>query len=216
MSDHDPLAAPVAPVSPLSFATLREASRIRTPQFKNRLGGLAHAKADGSDWTPAVWLQALVGELGEYARVRHLYEMGEMSYEEFVIEAGKELADVQCHLDLLSMRALDKVDTAVSHQDSAQALQQLVAGLGEYANWRKKYERGDMPLQAFQAVAFDGLVEVSQQLPALYGVRPYRSQVTEAHATGVDLGQAVTDKFNEVSVRVGAPVHLEGNSVRIG
>lgn len=202
--------------STLSFSSLREANSARMPLFKNRLGGPAHTQPDGSDWNPASWLQALVGELGEYARARHLYETGEMSYEDYVIEAHKELADVQCYLDLLALRSLDKVDTSSPHQDSAQAFQQLVAGLGEYANWRKKFERGDMPVQAFTAVAFDGLVEVSQQLPALYAVRSYRTPVTHAHPAGVSLGRAVTDKFNEVSTRVGAAVMLDGNTVRIG
>jgi NTP pyrophosphatase (non-canonical NTP hydrolase) len=208
--------SPIPTESLLSFSVLRKANLARMPLFKNRIGGPAHSKPDGSDWNPASWLQALVGELGEYARARHLYENGEMSYDDYVVEAQKELADVQCYLDLLAARALDKVDTTVPHQDSAQAFQQLVAGLGEYANWRKKFERGDMPVQAFTSVAFDGLVEVAQQLPALYGVRAYKAQVTMAHATGVDLGAAVTDKFNEVSARVGAPVHLVGNTVELG
>jgi hypothetical protein len=212
----DPLNAPAPAASPLSFSTLRDANRARMPLFKNRVGGPAHSTPDGSDWNPAQWLQALVGELGEYARVRHLYENGEMSYDDYVVEARKELADVQCYLDLLAMRSLDKVDTSNAYQDSAQALQQLVAGLGDYANWRKKFERGDMPQAAFQAVAFEGLVEVAQQLPALYSVRTYRAPVTQVHAYGVDLGQAVTEKFNEVSARVGAAVTLNGNSVQRG
>jgi hypothetical protein len=190
------------------------------PQFKNRVGGPAHSLPDGSDWSPARWLQALVGELGEYARVRHLYETGEMSYEAFVVEAQKELADVQCYLDLLSLRALDQVQvdqsSAPRRQDTAQALQQLVAGLGDYANWRKKFERGDMPEEMFRTVAFDGLAEVAQQLPALHAVLPHHATVTVAHPQGVDLGQAVTAKFNEVSERVGAQVRIDGNRVQLG
>lgn len=213
-----PSAAP-AP-APLSFSTLREANRARMPQFKNRVGGPAHSMPDGSDWNPARWLQALVGELGEYARARHLYETGEMPYEDYVVEAQKELADVQCYLDLLALRALDQVEVAegqaLPRQDTAQALQQLVAGLGDYANWRKKFERGDMPEAAFRTVAFDGLAEVAQQLPALHAVLPHHAAVTVAHPEGVDLGRAVTAKFNEVSARVGAQVRIEGNRTQLG
>lgn len=91
----------------LSFATLREANRKRLPMFKNRKGGLAHSKADGSDWSPAQWLQAVIGELGEYANIRKKYERGDITLEEFEVEAGKELADVQTYLDILASRCLD-------------------------------------------------------------------------------------------------------------
>ena len=88
----------------LSFDTLREASLHRIPQFKNSKGELVHSKPDGSDWTPAEWLQAVVGELGEYANKRKKFERGDISEEEFKIEAGKELADVVIYLDILALQ----------------------------------------------------------------------------------------------------------------
>lgn len=194
--------------STLSFAALREANRQRMPQFKNKHGEPAHSQPDGSDWSPAQWLQALIGEVGEYARVRHLYETGQMGYDEFVIEAKKELADVQCYLDLLSLRALDKVESAPAGPDVSQSLQQLVAGLGEYANWRKKLERGDLTPAQFEAVGLTGLAEVAQQLPLLEATVTDHAKVVVVHPTGVDLGGATTSKFNEVSRRVGATVLL--------
>lgn len=114
----------------LNFDTLRRANIARLPQFKNKKGNPAHSEPDGSDWSPAQWLQAAMGELGEYANFRKKYERGDISLEEFNAEAGKELADVQIYLDIL----------------------------------------------AFQL--------------------------------GVDLGQAVINKFNEVSTRVGASVYI--------
>ncbi len=201
----------------LSFAALRAANQARVPQFKNRLGGQAHSQPDGSDWSPASWFQALIGECGEYARVRHLYETGQMSYEEFVVEAKKELADVQCYLDLLSMRALDKTRTPAGGPDFAQELQQLLAGLGEYANWRKKFERGDISAEKFSAVSGAGLAEAQTQLVKL-GSAEHRelAVVVEPHPLGVDLGTAVTDKFNEVSIRVGATVTLKDGEPHFG
>lgn len=88
----------------LSFNTLREANIKRLPLYKNKNGGLAHAAHDGSDWSPAQWLQAIVGELGEYANVRKKFERGDISKEEFYHLAKKELADVQCYLDILAMQ----------------------------------------------------------------------------------------------------------------
>jgi hypothetical protein len=124
----------------LSFTTLREANKLRLPLFKNRHGRLAHAKTDGSDWSPAQWLQALVGELGEFANVRKKFERGDLTFAEYEVEAKKELADVQTYLDILALRCLDTPNAA--------------------------------------------------------------------HPTGVDLGEATIDKFNEVSARIGVPVTI--------
>lgn len=86
----------------LSFNTLRDANKKRLPTFKNKHGALAHTKVDGSDWSPAQWLQAVVGELGEYANVRKKFERGDFTQEEFIKEASDELADVVTYIDLLS------------------------------------------------------------------------------------------------------------------
>lgn len=91
----------------LTFNTLRAANKERLPQFKNKHGVLAHSKPDGSDWSPAQWLQAVIGELGEYANKRKKFERGDLSFAEFHVEAAKELADVQIYLDILARRCLD-------------------------------------------------------------------------------------------------------------
>lgn len=122
----------------LRFCELREANIFRIPLFKNKQGVLAHNSTDGSDWTPAQWLQAVVGELGEYANLRKKYERGDMSRGEFLAEAKKELADIIIYLDIL------------------------------------------------------------------------------AYQFGIDLGQAVQDKFNEVSDRVGVSVKLYGEHREAG
>jgi NTP pyrophosphatase (non-canonical NTP hydrolase) len=132
----------------LSFETLRKANRLRLPQFKNSKGQLAHSKADGSDWTPSQWLQAVVGELGEFANIRKKFERGDLTFAQYKVEARKELADVQTYLDILAMRALDAV-----------------------------------------------------------GYHP--------DATGIELGEAVREKFNEVSKRVGSNVEIVANDVRV-
>ena len=114
----------------LSFRTLRQANEQRMPHFKNKKGLPAHTEADGSDWSPAQWLQAIVGELGEYANLRKKFERGDFDKAEFDKEARKELADVVCYLDIL------------------------------------------------------------------------------AKQLNIDLGAAVIEKFNEVSLRVGSPVYI--------
>lgn len=135
----------------LSFNALRGANKARLPQFKNKLGELAHTRIDGSDWTPAQWLQAVVGELGEYANIRKKFERGDITFEQFEKEAKKELADVQTYLDILAMRCLDI------------------------------------------KVNMDSKGETFKQI---------------AHPTGIDLGAATIDKFNEISERAGSDVYL--------
>ena len=88
----------------LTFDALRAANMQRLPVFKNKHGEPAHSMADGSDWTRADWLEAIVGELGEYANNSKKFRRGDMSEAEFKAVASKELADVQTYLDILAFR----------------------------------------------------------------------------------------------------------------
>lgn len=53
------------------------------------------------DWTPADWMTALTGELGEAANILKKMRRGDMSLADMPLLA-KELADVQTYLDLLA------------------------------------------------------------------------------------------------------------------
>ena len=140
----------------LTFNALAGANLARLKDFRNSKGHLAHSMQDGSDWTPAQWLQAVVGELGEYANFRKKFERGDLTLEEFERLAAKELADVQIYLSILAMRCLD-------------------------------YDSGPFN---------DGRIPNFERI---------------AHPTGIDLGRATMDKFNEVSKRVGSRVRLEAD-----
>jgi NTP pyrophosphatase (non-canonical NTP hydrolase) len=69
--------------------------------------------------------------------------------------------------------------------------------LGELANLQKKVRRGDFTLDAARVELGEELADVATYLDIL------------AMRYGVDLGQAVVDKFNEVSRRVDAGVFIE-------
>ncbi len=86
----------------LSFNTLREANIRRIPQFKNAQGQRAHSEDDGSDWAPADWLQAVVGELGELANMLKKVKRGDYTFEEGRVEIAKEFADVAIYLDIFA------------------------------------------------------------------------------------------------------------------
>jgi NTP pyrophosphatase (non-canonical NTP hydrolase) len=86
----------------LTFRVLRDANVVRLPLFKTKDGKPAHTVPDGSDWPPASWLQAVVGELGEYANDRKKVERGDITLEEARPKLAQELADVAIYLDLLA------------------------------------------------------------------------------------------------------------------
>lgn len=88
----------------LSFDKLRDANCQRLPVFKNKHGEPAHTRADGSDWAPSQWLEAVVGELGEYANEHKKYVRGDLTHAEFIAKAEKELADVIIYMDILAFQ----------------------------------------------------------------------------------------------------------------
>lgn len=89
----------------LTFDALRAANMDRLPLFKNALGEPAHTEPDGSDWSPADWMTATLGELGEAANIMKKIKRGD--YEEGGIpfdDLAREFADVVTYLDILAMQ----------------------------------------------------------------------------------------------------------------
>lgn len=211
----------------LSLALLREANMARLPLFKNKLGQPAHDTIDGHDWSPAQWFQATLGEFGELAQVRKLYEAGMLTELQYRDLAAKEAADVQTYLSIMCVRMYDILTTYTSvskpgvqqgypYSDSvAQTLMELVANLGSFANNRKKYDRGDYTLQKYEELAHEDLTRTWYCFDKLrkdafvHTERKHPGDVVQVvDPYGIDLGQACVDKFNEVSDRVGADVKL--------
>lgn len=58
------------------FATLRGANIARISLYKNKEGERCHTKDDGSDWSISDWLEAVVGEVGEFAGWHKKYRRG--------------------------------------------------------------------------------------------------------------------------------------------
>ncbi len=93
----------------LTFRTLRDANLKRLPLFRDAKGRQCHDKADGSDWLPSQWLQAVVGELGEYANLRKKVERGDLTIEEARPMLADELADVDILASQLGVNLGDAV-----------------------------------------------------------------------------------------------------------
>lgn len=94
-------------INQLKFADLRKANIARLPQFKNSRGELAHKPTGGipgSDWSRADWLEAVNGELGEYANWSKKFRRGDIAEAEFLKHARKEFADVVTYLDILAFQ----------------------------------------------------------------------------------------------------------------
>lgn len=125
----------------LSFRTLREANKKRLPQFKNSKGGKAHKKKNGSDWSPAQWLQAVCGELGEYANIRKKFERGDITQKEFYTQAAKELADTVTYLDILAFQL--NIDLGEATKDKFNEVSKRVGSniyIGDDDDWH--YNKG--------------------------------------------------------------------------
>lgn len=78
----------------------------------------------------------------------------------------------------------------------AQWCNAMTGEVGETANLIKKIERGDFTLEEKRGELAKELADVAIYLDLL------------AYRAGVNLGEAVIDKFNEVSDRVGSPVRI--------
>jgi NTP pyrophosphatase (non-canonical NTP hydrolase) len=100
----------------LTFNTLRRANIARLPMFRDNKGLICHKEKDGSDWSPAQWLQAVVGELGEYANLRKKVERGDFTFEEAKPMLADELADVIIYLDILAEQLGIDLSMAVMHK----------------------------------------------------------------------------------------------------
>lgn len=87
----------------LTFNVLRSANLKRVVQFKDAKGRLSHPPPEGlHNWTPADWMTAVVGELGELANLLKKVKRGDFTLEEKQEEIQAEFADVQTYLDLLA------------------------------------------------------------------------------------------------------------------
>ena len=94
----------------LSFASLREANKLRLPQFKDAQGRRAHTENDGSDWSPAQWCGAVLGELGELANLEKKILRGDFDMNDPDVahkiqnEVAREFADIVTYLDIYAMQ----------------------------------------------------------------------------------------------------------------
>lgn len=78
----------------------------------------------------------------------------------------------------------------------SQWLKAVVGELGEYANISKKFDRGDFTEEEFKREASKELADVVIYLEIL------------ASKLNIDLGVAIKDKFNEVSLRIDSKIYI--------
>lgn len=80
----------------LSFNTLRAANSARVGHSK-------YQRCE-SEWTPAHWMQATVGELEELANLMKKVDRGDLTLDEARESIAKAFADVQTYLDIMAMK----------------------------------------------------------------------------------------------------------------
>jgi NTP pyrophosphatase (non-canonical NTP hydrolase) len=187
----------------LTFAQLRKANAARLPQFKNSFNEPAHKKPDGSDWSPRMWLIALMGELGELVEAKEPRDKAD------------EAADVAIYLDLYTQRALDRnadfdlgIDDDRSHEG---LLFGCIARLGRLCEAHKKYKRGDITEPEYTHRYSQVLLDLIHALTSMHSTRALADwRYVQADHEGIDLSNAICDKFNRTSHKVGSEVFIGG------
>ncbi len=189
----------------LNLLALREANKARLPQFKNNNGDAAHSKPDGSDWSPMMWMIALMGEVGETAET--IYNGEDKPRKE------SELADIQIYLDILGQRITDK-DTSgnVNPNYTEVQLMSVIMTVGAMCELHKKYVRGDIAHVMYTERRSVLKYRLYEELGAIgKGNDDYKNVVEVGE--GVNLASATIGKFNRTSAKVGSNVLLWCNSV---
>lgn len=198
----------------LNLAALRAANTARLPRFLNNLGGVAHSTDDGSDWSPIMWMIAMMGEVGETAEA--LDEGND--HDDHVRKLASEIADVQIYLDIFARRATDQPDyTKIGNASSLGecmegSLFEAIMKLGRMCELHKKYVRGDIQLDDYRErrkLHTDALIYT---LVSMTDKRADRTWAAKA-GSGIDLAAATIDKFNRTSEKVKADVKLGENHV---
>lgn len=188
----------------MTYAALRFANTKRLPRFKNAKGEPAHAQPDGSDWSLDDWLVAVVGELGEAANLMKKVRRGDITLLEARPDLADELADIATYMDILAMR-MGVVDTrhfddaarrarTESINDPARLMRLLTRSIGDIAETIPRRAAPLLPQNTAFHIA-------SLYLEAL------------ALSMGITLLDAIADKFNRISKRVGAEVYIDQGCV---
>jgi NTP pyrophosphatase (non-canonical NTP hydrolase) len=133
----------------VSFNALREANVERLPLFKDAKGRTAHSEADGSDWSVADWMTAVVGELGELANVMKKVKRGDYTLDDIDPKGdgtktvrqtmSDEFADVVIYLDLMAYQYRLNLGMAV-----ADKFNEVSRRVGCNVNMMLSYEPGKM------------------------------------------------------------------------
>jgi NTP pyrophosphatase (non-canonical NTP hydrolase) len=151
----------------LTFRTLRDGNVKRLPLFKTadprcktlgkeqhvpncKCGRAGHSKPDGSDWPPASWLQAVIGELGEYANLRKKVERGDITAEDARGKLAAELADVVIYLDLLAFQLGIELGPAVMETWNAKSKQLGIPIYLDEEDWHYSRQLTDEEKTAYE------------------------------------------------------------------
>ena len=97
----------------LTFTGLREANKMRLPQFKDANGNICHKEKDGSDWSLSDWMTAVAGETGELANVVKKVRRGDFTIDEARQSIADEAADIVTYLDIFCSNAGVNLGSAV-------------------------------------------------------------------------------------------------------
>ncbi len=193
---------------------LRVANLQRLPLFKNRRGEPAHSRPDGSDWSMAEWTNAVAGEVGEACNIAKKLRRGDFGppytpgYIAGCSELAHELADVVIYADLTCFRCGHSTDTLISNIDlgvnNANGLAECTNRIAEWAG----QACGDADWITSAKFASPGEREDMLRSVAVRLAAAVRAAEAACVVADRDICEAIVEKFNIVSDRVGCEVKL--------
>lgn len=176
---------------------LNTANKLRLPQFKNKHGDRAHSHSEGADWSPRMWLVALMGEVGELVDANEIRDRQQIA---------DEAADVQTYLDLYCQRSIDGFN--VDDKSTMEyGLIRLIHSVGKLCENHKKHVRGDMSEMTYTKEQTRIMHCMHQEIDQLQPLS-FNAHHSPQPKEGINLSDATREKFNVVSERVKCNVFL--------
>lgn len=156
------------------------------------------------NWSPADWMVALMGEVGELAAVLPDRPMPDGSADPAEM-AKRVIAGLGAVTN--TMKKLRRGTDYTKGKSQGELRAELSRQFTAFVWWSRRL--GEMLFEgAIPDVADVGVLEADKDPAGEIGdVQTYLDLL--AHSVGVELGPATVSKFNEVSKRVGSPLVLE-------
>lgn len=188
----------------LTFQALRDANVKRLPLFKNPQGVSLHA---GKDWNLDDWIVAVGGEVGEMCNLIKKLRRQDRPTSDLHPLIADEIADSVIYLDLLMFH----LETTPLLGDCR--VDQNPDSFSKILCYCLECSPAELSVMCLKSLGSIAEVAVSPQDFRIRRVTYFARRLMVELAClcrvmGIDLSEAIIDKFNRTSDKIGVDVHL--------